>query len=220
MVSIGGKALARSGVVLALFVVGLLVASPSAQAISFDLTSDHCTGGCGTPPFGTVTLTQNGTTVDITVALAAGYQFVKTGSADFQSFKFNGVGVALGDITVDAHVPALAAAQAASPGGFNGDGTGNFDFGINCPSCSNGGSGAFSNAISFHVANASIADLIHTNNLNIVFVADVLAPNGNTGPIDVTTNPNPPPASEPGTMLLLGSGLTGLVVCRRLRSRG
>jgi hypothetical protein len=33
-------------------------------------------------------------------------------------------------------------------------------------------------------------------------------------------NPNPPPpVSEPGTMLLLGSGLVGLVACRRLRSR-
>ena len=113
--------------VLGVVVIGLMVAAPQAQAITFFLTSDHCTGGCGTPPFGAVTLTQNGTTVDITVELFGTNRFVKTGSADFQNFKFNGTGVALGDITVDAHVPPLVAAQAAVPGGFNGDGTGEFD---------------------------------------------------------------------------------------------
>jgi hypothetical protein len=42
---------------------GLMLASTPAHALTFDLTSDHCTGGCapaGTV-FGTVTLTQNGT---------------------------------------------------------------------------------------------------------------------------------------------------------------
>ena len=106
--------------VLGVVVIGLMVAAPQAQAITFFLTSDHCTSGCGTPPFGAVTLTQNGTTVDITVELFGTNVFIKSGSADFQNFKFNGTGVALGDITVDAHVPPLVAAQ----GAFNGDGTG------------------------------------------------------------------------------------------------
>src|SRR5262245_43031126 len=114
--------------------VGLLEAVP-AQAETFNLTSDHCTGGCGTAPFGSVTVTQDGANVDIAVALAAGYSFVKSGSGDFQNFKFNGVDVALTDIVVDAHSPALVAAT----GAFNGDGTGNFSFGINCPGCGNGG---------------------------------------------------------------------------------
>ena len=39
----------------ALAVVAATAAFPSAShAIVFDLTSDHCTGGCGTAPFGTV----------------------------------------------------------------------------------------------------------------------------------------------------------------------
>lgn len=54
------KGIARLGLVAALLVTGLLVAAPSVQAISFDFTQDHCTGGCGTAPFGSVTLTQNG----------------------------------------------------------------------------------------------------------------------------------------------------------------
>src|SRR5438477_11458911 len=147
----------RLGAVAALLVIGLLLAASSAQAIVFNLTSDHCTGGCGTPPFGTVTVTQNGTTVDITVDLATGYSFAKTGSADFQAFKFNGTGITLADITVDQTVPGKL--LIADTGAFNGDGTGNFSFGIACPTCGPGGSDAFSDDIVFHVAYATIGDL-------------------------------------------------------------
>src|SRR4051794_10840590 len=89
---------------VALLAAGLLTAA-SAAPLVFDLTSDHCTGGCGTPPFGSVTLTQNGTTVDVDVDLFGTNQFVKSGVGDFQNFKFNATGVVLGDITVDQNLP-------------------------------------------------------------------------------------------------------------------
>jgi hypothetical protein len=196
-----------------LLVAGFLVSAPYANADTFLFTSDHCTGGCGTPPFGTVTVNQNGANVDIVVTLAAGYSFVQTGAADFQAFKFNAVGVVLGDITVDAHVPALVAAT----GAFNGNGTGTFAFGINCPSCANGGAGAFTAPISFHVANATVADLTQPNALGNIFVADVLAPNGNTGPVDVSTPPITTP--EPATLTLLGLGLFGAGIVLRKKTR-
>jgi hypothetical protein len=197
----------RLGSVAAILAIGLLLAASSAQALVFNLTSDHCTGGCGTPPFGTVTVTANGTGgVDITVDLADGYSFAKTGSADDQAFKFNGAGVALADITVDQTVSGRT--LEAQAGAFNGDGTGDFDFGINCIDCGPGGSDTFTDNIVFHVANATIADLTQPNNLGNVFVADVLAPNGNTGPVDATT-PNSTPDSG-STALLLGLGLFGL----------
>src|SRR5262245_14151644 len=112
----------RTAVIFVLVAVGLIVAAPPAHATLFNLTSDHCTGGCGTPPFGTVDVVQNGANVDITVHLLNGNQFVKTGAADDQAFKFNGVGVALGDITVSANPagPTLV----PQTGAFNGDGTG------------------------------------------------------------------------------------------------
>jgi hypothetical protein len=46
------------------------------------------------------------------------------------------------------------------------------------------------------------------NNLGNVFVADVLAPNGSTGPVDATVPNNTPDAGS--TALLLGLGLFGL----------
>ena len=203
----------RASLILAIgfLAAGLLLASTPAYAITYDLTSDHCTGGCGTAPFGTVTLTQTGTTVDVTVDLATGYSFAKTGAADDQAFKFNATGVVLGDITVDAHVPGLI----ADTGAFNGDGTGNFSFGIACPSCGSGGSSAFTTDIVFHILNATIADLTVPNNLGNIFVADVLAPNGNTGPVDVSGPPVT--AAEPGTLLLLGSALVGIGAWSRRR---
>ena len=191
----------------------LLFGAGSARAITFEFTSDHCTGGCGTPPFGDVTLTQNGTTVDVTVQLFSPNLFVKTGSVDFMAFKFNAVDVVLGDITVDQTVPSQT--LAAQTGAFNGNGTGEFDFGIECSTCGGGASDAFSNAIVFHVANATIADLTAGNNLGNIFVADILSDDaaggtGNTGPVDVTV-------PEPGTAALLSLGLVGLAVAGRRR---
>src|SRR5262249_38746170 len=163
--------------------VGLLgLTTVASQAVSFNLTSDHCTGGCGTPPFGTVTLTQNGANVDVLVSIAPN-SWAKTGAADFQAFKFNGA-PSLASITVAQ--PFAGQTLAAQTGAFNGDGTGNFTFGIACTTCGNGASGITSN-ISFHVAGTTIAALTVGNNFNIVFVADIFsATTGNTGPVDVT----------------------------------
>jgi hypothetical protein len=198
-----------------LLAIGLLATALPAQAISFDFTLDHVTGGAGTAPFGTVTVTQNGTTVDVTVDLATGYSFVKTGSADFQNFKFNATGVTLADITIDAHAPSLVAAT----GTLNGNGTGDFAFGINAPAVGNGASGAFTSDIVFHVANATIADLTAPNALGNIFVADILAPNGNTGPVAVTATPAPDSGSTAllFALVLFGLGFVKKVQCSESR---
>jgi len=123
------------------------------------------------------------------------------------AFKFNGTGVSVGDITVDQTVSGQTLATAT--GTFNGDGTRAFSFGIECTTCGNGGSDAFTGNIVFHVADATIADLTAANANGNIFVADVInLETGRTDPVDVNTGGNAPDAGS--TALLLGLGLFGL----------
>ena len=197
------------------------VAVPSvSHAVTFDLTSDHCTGGCGTAPFGTVDVTQVGANVHIVVDLANGppntTSWAQTGAADFQLFKFNGTGIVVGNISV---VQTFAGnTLQANTGTFNGDGTGPFSFGISCTTCGNGALGISSN-LDFTIAMATIAELTAGNPTNI-FVADIFSgQTGNTGPVDVSGTPSQVPL--PPAALLFGTALAGLsLLGRRRRKNG
>ncbi len=195
----------------ALLLVCAVLAPGRAQAgpiVVYDLVSDHCSGGCGTPPFGTVTLEQLATSVKVTVSIddpgESAAKFVKTGAGAGQDFLFNATGVTLADITVDPHTPTLA----ASSGLFHADGTGDWNFAIGCPGCKNGAAGGFSQDIVFYVANATIADLI-VGNGTYVFAADILGASGNTGPVAARV------PDGGATLMLLGVSLVALGALRR-----
>jgi hypothetical protein len=186
-----------------------------ASADLFDFTSDHCTGGCGTSPFGSVMLTQNGTSVDVVVTLFNGSEFIQTGAGDNYLFKFDASsGITNADITITS--PTSPTLSVVGPGSFDGDGTGDYDFGI-CHevsgSCSNTASSPIAGPIDFTVANATTADLEIVNDAGFLFTADIKATNGNTGPVAVV--PAPPIGHGLPVFLAVGA----LLFCANLWSR-
>ena len=201
-----------------LLAIGSLLAASSVRADLFNFTSDHTSGGAGTPPFGTVQLLQNGANVDVTVTLATGYQFVSTGSGAFMNFLFDDAAITLADITNIQASGQIMAAAGSNPGTFHADGTGTWMWGVFSTTQGPGGSDAFSGPITFTVTNTTLADMEVGHAVNgfgtELFVADIIAPNGSTGPVDVNT----PPVSTPDsgtTASLLGLAMIGLGAFRR-----
>ncbi len=203
--------------VVLIAIAGLGLQPAKADSITFQITSDHSTVGLGIPPFGTVTLTQNGVNVDFNITLATGYDFLQSGSTDGQFFKFNGLGVTVGDI-VNINQNFTNFVLIADTGTFNGDGTGNFTFGITSVPPVNGNSTPYFGPLTFTVDNATIADLTQPNNNGILFVADLFSVStGGTGPADVTPGGKVPDSGA--TAMLLGLGLSGLGLVRRFVKR-
>jgi hypothetical protein len=80
--------------IVAFLVTGLLVASPSVQAVAFetfDITSDHSTGTVWNTAVWHRDVGAELANVDVSVQLGPSYVFAKTGAVDFQAFIFNGM---------------------------------------------------------------------------------------------------------------------------------
>lgn len=222
----------RVVLVAALSFVGTKVAS----ADTFNFTSCHisgstCAGGSiAAPGFGSVTLTQSGTSVLIDVVLINGNGFVETGAGGGFLFLFNDT--IAGSFITSITTTVNGTVTAVIPGGVTGatnqpaimaDGTGTFTAGVECTVASdcNGGSTPFFNDLHFTVTNATVAGLETANANGNLFVADVLCGSaqtqcgGLTGPVDVSTPSTTTP--EPGTLLLFGSGLLGVAGLIRRR---
>jgi hypothetical protein len=177
-----------------------------------------------------VTLTQDTTTttsVDVTVQLSGSSYFVVTNSGDDQYFKFNDTGITASNITnvtagglISGTLPTLVGNQAGAAGGFSGDGTGPFNFGISCsPACAGGSSGPHFKEITFTITNTTLAALEVSNGITI-FASDVAVGgvSANTGPIDAAVaTPLPSAFMLFGTVLASGLGLSGW---RKRRQRG
>ena len=178
-----------------------------ASAVSFSLSADGCTGGCGPGPFGTVDLLQNGASVDVTVTLFSNFNFVRTGGPH-HAFNFN---VSGGAVTISSLLT-----SDFSNGGTGGGASpyGTFGYNIDCTGCGNGGSSPKAGPITFTVSRVGgvlVSDFV-TNADGYRFASDVInLTTRTTGNVGTPGGAIP----EPATLGLVLTSLSGLWLLKR-----
>jgi len=175
-----------------------------ADSFQFSLTSDHCTGGClGTATSaGTITITDvSAGVVSVNVTLASGFRFVSTGFETDLGFNL------AGNPTISFSGVTAGFTPNANPetaGSLHMDGTGFFEYGVNCTACGSGGSNPQSGPLNFTITDGATFSTasFEQNAAGQFFAADLIG-NGNTGAVDASVRAVPAP--------IVGAGLPGLI---------
>lgn len=202
--------------VLATMTLALSASASAAMVFTIDQNGCSGGGGCGTAPYGTVTLTQvNPTTVNVLVNLATGIVFADS-SGEALTFEISSS--VIGAITIDSF---NSSDYGVGPAPRMASTFGTFDYSVSCVTCTGGNPGNPSGPMSFDVSAVSgltIADFIKNGN-GYYFATDIRGLNGNTGNVGVIFDPIfQDDVPEPATVAFSAAGLLGLIAIRRHRS--
>jgi len=193
----------------ALLIAGALIAlSADASTVTFALTVDGCTGGCGAGPYGNITLTDNGTaSVMVIETLSPGLAFVGTGAGDALEFNVDKA------VTISGFTDGFG----IGPSPDKASVFGTFGYSATCLSCTGSSStlpGPLAFTVTAQTGTLSIADFV-ANSHGYYFASDILG-GVNTGNVAALAPTSATP--EPSTMALAGVLLVGLGLTKRRKA--
>ena len=196
-------------ILAAVFVAAGLSIPAMADQFVYTLNIDHCSGGCGGAPFGTITITDVAANQVSLVLNMQPNMFVQTGQPG-STIAFN-LNPNVNNLTLTSSTLPGWSLDAASAGSLHFDGFGDFEYSLNCCFGNNGGANAQVGLNTVVLTGtgltaASFQQLSSGGSPSVFFAVDILsASTGNTGPVGTSTPPTTGQVPEPTSVVLLGS---------------
>jgi MYXO-CTERM domain-containing protein len=195
-----------------------------ASAVTYDLTSDHCTGGClgSLTSGGTITITQAGTnTLNVSVVLASGLTFARSTGLDAFAFNLNPNQTVTYSNLTTGFTPVGGVTTGAQSPAIHLDGFGDFEYAVDNTINTNSANSPSSLSFTLSGTNLSLSSFETSTgpgSEHPFFIADVFS-SGNTGLLDASTPSTPTNTPEPMSVLVMGAALAGLGLIRSRRRR-